>query len=241
MRIIRALRRNSADSPGDNFGRSVATAPFAPTTRGNDIATASVPAPSTQLTVKILCSSFIMQRNKSAVAAPMPSHVAPRPRIISYAELRTRCVIVLRVVWGKDIFIWRQKSSSFNAPTATDVQSTTLLSPCSPKTYALIECVDTDKWRDNIVRKRAESSIVPVPITRDAGRRDNLCANITMTSNGLDSIIILTVLASTFAITRGMISDITFALFFNKSMRVSPGFWFAPAAIITISLPRIPR
>ena len=97
-------------------------------------------------------------------------------------------------------------------------------SPCSPNTYEFIERVDILKYRDNMIFKRAESNIVPVPITRFVGNLDNFCANMTITSNGLVTIIIFTFLESTLAITRGIISEITIAFLCNKSIRVSPGF-----------------
>ena len=81
------LLRSAADSGAVIFGISVAITPPRPTIRGNDIDNALLPMPSTVLTVNILFSSFAIQRTKSATAPAIPSHVAPRPRIISYAAL----------------------------------------------------------------------------------------------------------------------------------------------------------
>ena len=67
------------------------------------MATDAFPTPSTTDVVNMRFSSLIIAYNKSATAAPIPSQVAPRPWIISYAALRTLCSMVLRVVFGKDI------------------------------------------------------------------------------------------------------------------------------------------
>ena len=66
--MIFPLRLNAADSVASIFGFSVAITPFAPTILGNDIASVLFATPSTVEIVNIRCSSFAIQRTKSATA-----------------------------------------------------------------------------------------------------------------------------------------------------------------------------
>ena len=85
--IIFTLFRNNVESVEFNLGVKVFKTPSAPIILGKDKAINLFPVPEAQLTVRTLFSSFIIQRNKSETAAPIPSQVAPRPLIISYAAL----------------------------------------------------------------------------------------------------------------------------------------------------------
>ncbi len=88
------------------------------------------------------------------------------------------------------------------------------------------------------VRNRAESRIVPDPITRSAGTPCRAARTVTicvMMSTGFDAT--RKTVSGTAASTAGTISAKIAALRDKRSSQLSPGFWLAPAASTTTRAP----
>ena len=102
---------------------------------------------------------------------------------MSYPASRTAQAISLR----SSSCASGEKSARAIPPIRTAEKSATSLSPCSPSTSASTVLGATSSRAASDARRRLESSNVPVPITRLAGRPAKSNATMVMRSTGLDA------------------------------------------------------
>lgn len=102
-----------------------------------------------------------------------------------------------------------------------------LVSPCSPITHAWQEVGAKLSLCESRNRKRAESKLVPLPITRFLGKPDSFQATYVSTSTGFDTMI--KIVLGLYFTSWGMIPLKMSVLRCTRLSRDSPSFWRAPA------------
>jgi len=111
--------------------------------------------------------------------------------------------------------------------------SGTMLSPWPPSTVAVMSSTDTPSSMDMNVRKRALSSTPAIPMMRSRGNWHCMCALVTITSSGFETMIRI---QSGDCFTTSSVTEPTMpALMLMRSSRLMPGLRATPAVTTTMS------
>ncbi len=169
-----------------------------------------------------------------AQLTPIARFVAPLPRITAYAASLTSTAISVSSSAVKGACSPRQ-SRMGTGPILAFGHSGNSVSPCSPTMSACTLAVLTPARSARRQRRREVSSTVPDPKIRDAGRPVARCATTVMTSAGF--VTMRNTASGACSTSIGMSDSMIAAFVAASSMRVCPGFCFAPAVTTMTSLP----
>ena len=123
---------------------------------------------------------------RDATTRPMLQFVNPLALIIDIAAPTTSSWIAAQFSASPIRPSCGERSRNRTPPMFRPDQTATLLSPCSPTSWPCTERESTCSFSAMSVRKRDESSAVPVPNTRPGGSFDSVAVTWLMMSTGLD-------------------------------------------------------